>query len=100
MKLANLSVLGTLPQVLNYLNDGHGKRQGDNKSQDSGKVRPENTEHYYERWINIHLRTLNFGHKQVVLKQLNHQVTQSHQDGLFRSHRQRNQDTKATSNLI
>ncbi len=68
MKLANLSVPGALPQVLEYLNDGHGKWQGDNKSQDSGKVRPENTEHYYECWINIHLPALDSGHKQVVFQ--------------------------------
>ena len=28
MKLANLSIPGAFPQVLEYLNDGHGKRQG------------------------------------------------------------------------
>jgi hypothetical protein len=68
IKLANATVTRAIPQILECSYDGHGDRQGNNKPQNSGKVPSEKTEHYYERWMNLHLRALDFGRKQVVLK--------------------------------
>ena len=69
MKLANGPLTCAIPQVLEYAHDRHGERQDDNKPQNSAKVRSEKTEHYYDRWMNVHLRALDFGRKQHVLSQ-------------------------------
>ena len=96
-KLAKSPITRAIPQVLEYTQDGHRERKDDNKPQNSGKICSENSEYYYKRRMNLHLRALNFEPDQIAHQKMNAKITETNPNDLSRICRQRNQDSKTRS---